>query len=114
MPEETTAASSPALARVARSVGDDMQAAGFEFDPTILITILLPLLQALLGCGLSPAQALAAASDPGPLQRLRMRRLVKQHAPKTADVEVVEAALTAAADKLTVADMRALMAEARR
>lgn len=100
--------SKPATWAKAESIGGQMQQSGFQFDPTIIITIILGLIELFKNCDLGPKEAADRARSPRMLDRLRFKRVLRQKAKK--DRDELETAFGQAS--VTDEEMAALFAEA--
>jgi len=89
----------------------DSQLTPAAFDPTALISIITTIINLFKGCGQSPQTVEQRTRRLGLLERLKLRRIIGQHASGSDSEEVLFAALMDAGDKLTVADVAALFKE---
>lgn len=92
-----------------QAVHQSLNDVGYAFDPTTITRIIATIMALFKGCGLTPAQAEQRAARPRLLDRLRLRRLVRQHS--AGDTEALEAALLDAGQDLTQQDIQELYAE---
>lgn len=103
----------PTIERKANEVHQALTGAGFQgvgFDPAIIITIIMAIINLFKNCSLSPAQAEKRAANPRLLDRLRLRMLIRQHS--NGDEEALFAALLDAGEDMTQADMNTMYSEA--
>ncbi len=83
-----------------------------SFDPSIIIAIITALIGMFKDCNLTPAQAVKRAANPGFLDRLRLRRLVRQHVQGSGDdADALEAAVLDYGRQVKTPEMKAMFAE---
>lgn len=82
------------------------------FDPTILVSIIVAIVQALAACRRTPAQAAAEMRRPGLLARWVLRRECAKHARNREELEQLMAAVRDQGSTVTEADVAAMYAEA--
>ncbi len=87
----------------------DLVKAGF--DPSIVIAIITAIIQLFKTCPLTPQQAERRAATPVLLGRLKLRRLIAQHASDSEDAEALFAAFLESGEKLTASDLTTLFTE---
>lgn len=103
MPEE------PTSQRIAHQIAGALQGAGYQFDPTVIVAIVLAIIKLFQGCNLTPERAESRASKPRLLDRVRLQRIIRQHS--SAEEEALEAAFLDAGNDLTSEDVRKLYKE---
>ncbi len=95
--------------RKAQEIASELTNVGYGFDPTTIVAIITAIIQLFQVCNLSPSQAEFRAANPRLLDRLRLRRIIRQHS--AGDEEALEAALLDAGNDLTAASVKAMYAE---
>ena len=100
----------PTVQKKAIEISGELKGAGYGFDPAMLIAIITAVVQLFQGCQLTPQQAERSAANPRLLDRLVLRRLIRQHS-NGQDEDALHAALLDAGNALTAADLTALYSE---
>lgn len=96
------------LEQKATEINGELNGAGYGFDPTVIITVITTILSLFKNCNLTPQQAERRAQRPGLLDRLAVRRAVRQHARDDDEIDGLTAALLDAGENCTVSDFTKL------